>query len=189
MPRKSPRPPLPMGHDEEMVLSMPVPVGTPHRDHEHRVDPYRTLPGAVPKDDAKPKTKAQKKEAAEAELRAAGRLRLSRYDRFLDNLAEFNGDEVLALAAVYQLEPAEVKARHEELIIDVQAGVPTSSINEDLKRRHLGQAAITRLLAKWAYSANPAASLKAIDKITEMNEQGPDMGSFEMYARVATQKE
>lgn len=172
---------------DDQLLPMPVPAGT-HREHEHRIDPYKSLPGAMPEQAAAPKGKNRKEELA-AQERERGRARLTRYDRFLDNLADYHGDEVQALATVYQITPEEAHQRRDELLLDVQSGVPTSSISEDLKRRNIHRAAQVRILQKWMFSNNPGASLKALDMAREMEGSGPDIGSFEQYARIATARE
>lgn len=183
--RKAPAPVV----DDEQLLAMPTLIGTSRKEHEHRVDPYKSLPGGMPEPEPVPPGKKARKEELEAQQRAAGRARLTRYDRFLDNLADYHGDEVHALATVYQVSIEEAMDRRDELLLDVQTGVPTSSIAEDLKRRNIHRAAQVRILAKWMYSANPAASLKALDMAREMEGSGPDMGSFEQYARIATARE
>lgn len=188
MPRKKAPAPVPTPEElSDQLLPMPVLLGTRRQEHEHRVDPYKSLPGAMPEAPKAPKRGAKaRKEELEEQARVHSRARLARYDRFLDNLADFNGDEVQALAIVYGISLEEVEARRAELLIDVQAGVPTSSIGEDLKRRHMGQSAIARVLAKWLYSGIPGASLKAAQMALEISGEGPDIGSFEQYARIAT---
>jgi hypothetical protein len=188
MPRKRKPESVPTPDVEKMgqLLPMPVPVGTRHP-HEHRVDPYRTLAGTVPAAEEKTPTKKGKKEDEE-QRRLHGRMRQARYDHFLDFLAENKGDEVGALVEVYGVSREDAVARRADLIADVQAGVPTSSLGDDLRRRHLGDAAVARILARWAYSDNPAASLNAIKQAREIGDGGPDLGSFEQYVRIATSK-
>lgn len=191
MPRKKKPDPATMPEElDHQLLPMPVPAGT-GRPHEHRVDPYRTLPGAVPAPEEPPKKRGKRptKDELAEQQREHGRMRLARYDRFLDALAVNGGDEIDALAKVYGVTPQEADARRDELIADVQAGVPTSSIGEDMRRRHLSDAAIARVLAKWVYSDNPAASLNAIKQVREVAEAAPNTGSFEQYARIATSRE
>jgi len=170
--------------DEPAPLAIPV----PHKEHEHRIDPYRTLPGAMP--DAivptgKRKRGRPRKDDAEAMVRAEAKRKLQKYDRYLDALIALQGDTDAALAVVNGISPQEAMDRHDELLIDVQAGVPASSMVEMMKRRDLDKAARITLIRKWAYSANPAASLKALDMLSDLEEGTADTGSYEQYVKLA----
>jgi hypothetical protein len=172
---------------DEQILNLPVPVVPSHREHEHRVDPWQSLPGAMP-DPNPSKPKKQRKDEVEQQIRERGKMRLKRYDRFLDDLAACAGNEVHALAMTYSVSQEEARERYNELMEDVQAGVATSSISDDLHRYHAGKAARARVISRWLYSNNPAASLKAADMANELDSGGPDLGSFEQYARNAASR-
>jgi hypothetical protein len=173
--------------DEPAPLAIPI----PHKEHEHRIDPYRTLPGAIP--DAivptgKRKRGRPRKDDAEAMVRAEAKRKLQRYDRYLDALIAMQGDTDAALAVVYGISPMEAQDRHDDLLVDVQAGVPASSMSEMMKRRDLDKAARVTILRKWVFSANPAASLKALDMLGDLEEGQADAGSYEMYVKLALQE-
>lgn len=185
MPRQKPQPIV--GELEEAPLAIPaaLPRG---REHEHRVDPYRTLAGAMPPPDAPP-TKPRKGARAHDEnaaYLADQRQRTERYDRYLDSLSTFQGDVDAALAIVYQIDVQQAQERHGELLADVQQGIGSSSLGEIIGRRDLSHNALVTLLRKWAYCGNPAASLKAIDMLRDMGDGAPSEGSFEKYARLAS---
>ena len=117
--------------------------------------------------------------------RADERQKIERYDRYLDALISMQGDTDAALAVVYGVSVQEAVDRHDELLPDVQAGVPASNINEMLKRRDLDKAARVTILRKWAFCNNPAASLKALDMLADLDEGSPQVGSYEQYVRLA----
>ena len=165
----------------------PLAIPVPHKDHEHRIDPYKTLPGAMP--DPTPTKRGRgrpRKDDIAAAKRAEDRRRQERYSRYLDALIASQGDTDCALAVVYGLNSVqEAVDRHDELLADVQAGIPSSSINDMLKGRDLDKAARVSILRKHAYSSNPAASLKALDMIQDLDGSGPSESSYEQFVRLA----
>lgn len=165
------------------IIALPVPQ--PHRGpHEHRIDPYRTLPGPVPPQD-KPKRRGRRKSAdIQAEARAHARWRMERYDRYLDALCEYHGDTVKALSIVYQIDIHEAERRRTELLADVQTGLATASFAEQLVRLDMDKNARLAMLRKHMFAPNPAQSLKALDMIEEMDTNAPDIGSYEHYVRM-----
>jgi hypothetical protein len=172
----------------DLQEAAPLAIPVPHREHEHRVDPYKTLPGAMPDPiphPAKRKRGRPRKDDVDAMRRAEERRRCERYDRYLDALISLQGDTDAALAVVYGIRVQEVEARHDELLGDVQAGVPASSISEMLKKRDLDKASRVTILRKWAFCNNPAASLKALDMLADLDEGSPQTGSYEQYCRLA----
>lgn len=182
MPRQKQPAPLIPDFVEEAPLA--IPSAPAHREHERHIDPYKTLPGAVPEQQAAPKRKARQHDE-NANYLADQRGRLERYDRYLDNLVDFHGDIDKALSIVYQVGVDEATERHDELLTDVQTGIGSSSISEIIKRRDVSRGALLSLLRKWAYCGNPAASLKAIDMLRDLGDDGPSESSFEQYARLA----
>lgn len=182
MPRQKPKPLIP-----EIIEEAPLAIpGAPsHREHERHIDPYKTLPGAVPEQQAVPKRQAPRAHDENANYLADQRQRLERYDRYLDSLVDFHGDIDKALSIVYRVSVEQATERHDELLTDVQTGIGSSSISEIIKRRDVSRGALLSLLRKWAYCGNPAASLKAIDMLRDLGDDGPSESSFEQYARLA----
>lgn len=169
----------------ELVEEQPLAIPAARREHEHRVDPYKTLAGAMPNPDAPSKPKKARAHDENAAILAEQRDRTFRYDAYLDNLGTFHGDIDQALAIVYQVSIEQASERRAELLADVQLGIGSSSLGEIISRRDLNHSALITLLRKWAYCGNPAASLKAIDMLRDMGEGAPSEGSFEKYARLA----
>ena len=174
----------------DLQEAAPLAIPVPHKEHEHRIDPYKTLPGAMPdpQPHAKRKRGRPRKDDVDAMRRADDRhAEIERYHRQLPRRAHLllQGDTDGALAVVYGITVQEAVERHDELLPDVQAGVPTASINEMLKRRDLDKAARVTILRKWAFCNNPAASLKALDMLSELDSGGPSESSYEQFCRLA----
>lgn len=172
----------------EHVQHLPVPVPATHKERQHRVDAYRPFDGGVPVvQEHVPKRRGRRRKDELASIeQAEAKRRSERYDRFLDALIALGGDTDSALAIVYGISVQEATERHDELHADVLAGVPTSSISEMLERRDLSQAARLTLLRRHAFSPNPAASLKALDMLAELDSgRGQDAGTYEQYVRLA----
>jgi hypothetical protein len=189
MPRKKPK-----DETQTMNATLPPPVlaitgaRTLHR-HERPVDAYEAPPGAVivhpptvePVKRAETKTDVALKNAVQQEQSA----RVSRYDRYLDALEEHGGDADAALCDAYGYTPEVVAEQRDYLLADVRSTIGMSSIAAELERNDLSDRARVRLLRKHAYSANPAASLKALDAIGELAGARSDIGSFEDTLRQA----
>lgn len=190
MPRRKPRsenqtanPVLP---DEPVLM-----LGTAHPTHkrEHVEDAYKSLPGAVvprgttrePKKNPTPADRVMQQERlAEQHVRA------DRYARYLDALAENGGDQEGALAEVYGLTVEAVRLQRSDLQEDVRSGIGSSSLAQILERNDLSMAARAHVLRRHVYSESPAASLKALDMVGELDgARGADMGSFEQFLRLA----
>jgi hypothetical protein len=122
--------------------------------------------------------------AARAEAQLEVKARGERYNRYLDAMIEFAGDQEQALADVYGLTVEEVRPRRLELQADVRNGLGSSDLADVLEQNDLTMRARATLLRKHAYSLNPAASLKAIDMVTELEGERSDVGSFESYLRL-----
>lgn len=165
---------------------MSLPALPVHHEREHRVDPYRMLPGAVPPEDAPKRRRGRKKnEDKIAEARAHARWRMERYDRYLDALSDMHGDTIGALAIVYQVPLEVAEQKRSELLADVQTGLATASFAEQLVRLDLDRNARLAMLRKHVYARNPAQSLKAIEMVSELDSKSPDVGSYEHYVRMA----
>ena len=167
-----------------------LPPVRPSRSHAHDVDPYESPAGAVPirlrSETTEPiKRKMTKEDIAARDLsRKEAKMRAARYDRYLDAMIEFGGDREQAIADVYGLPVEEARLRMTDLHADVVAGIGTSSLADVLERNDLAMAARGALLRRHAYSANPAASLKAIDMVTNLEgERGIVTGTFEDFLR------
>jgi hypothetical protein len=159
----------------------------------HEVDAYETLPGAMPtrakvretteKPLERPLTKEELALRKEAQLEAT--MRAERYTRYLDALVEFGGDQEQALADVFGMPIDEVRPQRLVLQKEVRTGLAHTTLADELERQDLTQAARMTLLRRHAYSANPAASLKAIDMINDLEGDRADTGTFESFLRLA----
>jgi hypothetical protein len=170
----------------EIPTPAPLAIPSPRREHEYHIDPYKALPGAIPQQDEPKKRKRgrPRKDDALAEATRESRDRLERYERYLDALQAAGGDIDLALSIVYRLPNVqEAATRRAELLADVQSGIPGSSTSEILQRQDMSIIARATVIRKWMYSANPAASLKAVDMANELDGKGPDVGSYEVFVR------
>lgn len=186
MPRRKPK-------GETQTLESPIlmlPPGKPRHRHPHEDDPYESLPGGVPRVEVtghEPITR--KLSRAEEQQRSVAlseqAMRATRYTRYLEAMVRLGGDQIAALAEVYELTPQDVEERHLELQADVRAGIGTSVLADVLEKNDLSVAARAAVLRKHLYSTNPAASLKALDLVNDMEGDRADFGSFESYLRLA----
>jgi hypothetical protein len=172
---------------QEIGILMLPPPKTSHK-HEHREDPYESPPGAVPHvvSSAPLKRKltaAEKKQ--QSELRAEHKMLATRHAAYLDALGENGGDRVKALSHVLGISEDDVRPQLLDLLAEVRRGLAVSPLGELLERNGLDLAARVNILRGHAYSDNPAASLKAVDLVQEMQGQTSDTGSFENYLRLA----
>jgi hypothetical protein len=188
VPRRKPKGDDQLLNAETPTLALPVLPRVAHR-HEHEVDPYLSPPGAVAlksvthepiKRQLSALEKRQRKEA-----QVEQRMRTARCNRYFDALADNNGNEEQALALVYQLPIEEVRANFTFLKDDVRSNTGASTLTQVLERNELALAARVRRLRAWVYSENPAASLKALDMVGELEGTRGDVGSFEDYLRIA----
>ena len=189
MPRKKP-----VGDDQILNPTPPPPVlaitgaRTLHRRERHE-DAYEAPPGAVIVHPPTVEPVKRRETRADAALRntmqAEQAARVARYDRYLDALARTGGDENAALCEAYDLTLEGVALQRDALLDDVRQGIGSSSIASELERNDLSDRARLRLLRAHAYSANPAASLKALDMIGEQAGSRSDIGSFEQTLRLA----
>lgn len=189
MPRRKP-----VSNDQllnnEPPLMLPAP--RPAHKHGHDRDPYETPPGAVPakvsnlKTQTGPIKRQQTKadELARQEAKSELRIRASRYRSYLDEMIANGGDQLAALAVVYGLDIDEVKARRDELHADVRSGIGGTELAEVLEQHDLGLNTRVALLKKHAFSDIPAASLKAVDMINDLEGDSGSVGTFESYLRL-----
>jgi hypothetical protein len=171
--------------DGPPILALPSPR---KKGHGHDADPYETLPGAVVMHQTTVKPLARKPTKEDAVSRAAAqhdmKVRAERHTRYLDALVEFAGDQEQALADVYGLTVEQVRPQRLELLADVRTGIGSTDLGEILERNALDLTARVNLLRRHAYSNTPAASLKALDMIADLDDDRSDHGSFESYLRM-----
>ena len=193
MPRKKPR-----GEEQTLeapVLMLPPPTRIPpHRAHERAVDPYETPAGAVPGKVSNARTTGRKplerklnaeEQHQQLALQEETRVKRERYEQWLDALIEHGGDRVEALVQMTSLSAAEVRTRMSELVAYMHEGRGASEITEILEQNDLDVVARARVLRKWLYSDNAAASLNSIKLLQENDGAGGEVGSFESYMRMA----
>jgi hypothetical protein len=177
--------------DEQLIepTILMLPPAKP-RHHEHPIDAYPSLPGAVPHAEVlsleplkRKLTKAEKEQRGT--LVSEQRMRQRRYDRYLAVLADTYGNRIAALATVFGVTEAEAEVRALELHTELKEGIGTSTVADEIERNDLGVSARAAVLRKHLYSSNPAASLKAADMVSEMEGDRQDLGSFESYLRQA----
>lgn len=168
------------------LLMLPAPRPSHKREHEH--DLYESPPGAVPHVTAqapvKRKLTGPEKEQQLA-TRKEHRMLAARHARYLDLLIETQNNKALALAKIFGISEAEVEPQLLDLLAEVRRGLAVSPLGELLELHGIGVAGRVNLLAKHAYSDNPAASLKAIDMISEAAGQTANEGSYESFLRTA----
>ena len=186
MPRRKP-----VGDDQllnsEVVLALP-PVRVPHK-HEREIDAYQAPPGSV----ASPVENVRVLETwpakgnalARAEAREEMRMLDARYRAYLQLLVENGLDRIAALARVFDLSIEEARNREYELHLEVRRGIGATEVGKVLEDHDLGLHERAALMRKWAYSDNPAASLKSIDMAQSLEGDGQHIGSFESFLRLA----
>ena len=178
---------------EPNVLALPAPRVIPSHKHEHKVDAYQTPPGAVPGKVSNititqgPPTRALTKEDEQKRelARADRRMRTVRCRRYMDEMARVGGNQVMALATVFNISIEEAAERQIELHDDVMSGLVHTDVGELLKQHSLDQASRAYILSRHMWSDNPAASLKAADMANEMEGDRGETGSFEQYLRLS----
>jgi len=175
--------------DDQLLGNIPLAL-PPARRHEHERDAYEAADGAVPGKATRvqitsvtPTTPTSADLAERDQIRAEMRVAATRYNRYLDALHDSFGDQEAALAAAYNLPIEEVRERFYELRVDVRRGQGATDISQVLERNDLTQADRVAIMRRHAYSANPAASLKAVDMISDMEGDSGNLGSFEDYLR------
>ncbi len=172
-------------NQEPPLLALPSPR-IAHK-HEHEIDPYESPPGAVPVIlSEKPLKRKQTAEdvATRKAARMEARALATRYERYLDLMAQSGGDRDQALASVFNVSIEEAQERRLELHAEVRRGLGSTTLAEILEKNDLSLVARANILRKHAYSDIPAASLKAIDMVQELEGDRSDVGSFEAYLRV-----
>lgn len=188
MPRR-----VPLGADQEMsneaVLALP-PVRVVHK-HERERDAYETPPGAIPAKvgnvvvESRP-GKATKENLAERdEVRREMRMLGARYRAYLQLLAASGLDRISALAEVFNVSIEEAREHEYELHIEVRRGIGATEVGKVLEDHDLGIHERAALMRKWAYSENPAASLKSIDMAQSLEGDSAHVGSFESFLRLS----
>lgn len=188
MPRRAPAPsPDLLGQEFQELQHLPVPQ--PHKQREHWEDPLTPMVGANPHEEVKPKRRkknVQGEEIISPEVTRERKRLGQRYDRYLDCVIKYNGDRCAALCEIFDLEIDEAMERQDELHELVLQGVGNSSVADLLKKQDLGKATRIALLKRHAYSPVPAASLKAIDMLSEMDSDNHDQaGRYESYLAIA----
>lgn len=186
---------------EMMMLPPPRVGGKKHEHRETKIDPYVPPPGTfVPPLQTRLKTRKDgtisvkpvklsaaqiaAKEAAEHDIS----MRIGRHKRYLDALAEFGGSQEQALAEVYGLSVDETRMRRAELQRDVNSGMGTISQEEILRGNDLSFEARAKVLRSHMYSSVPAASLKAIEILGNIEGNRSDLGDFETYLRIVKEQ-
>lgn len=146
----------------------------PH--HQVLIDPLAPMSGAIKmvSDQRAPKRKPGQAKAAKEV-----------YQLFLRNLVALNGNEVQALSATLGLNQSDVENRAQELKDSIIANATTGrSLQDILKVYNINKEARIAILASHAFSSVPAASLKAIDMLNDLDAgRVADEASYESYVR------
>ena len=142
----------------------------------HYEDPLAPMPGGVrliPEQRTPPRGRG--------ELAAAKGL----YQDYAKALHRFRGDEVSALADVLGISPEEAQEKKHELHRRITEPVSSGrSLQEIFKEMDVPKEARIYLLRMHAYSDVPAASLKAIEMLNNMDSARiQDVTSYEHYVR------
>lgn len=167
-------------------MHLPVPQPTHRREHE--VDPYQAPPGAVVVQPKRSSTqhevidKPTKEQLAQREqARQDQKVRSERYIVYLETLTSTGGNQDMALAAAYGITVEQAHEHRFELLADVRSGMGGTSLAELLERNDLGMAERISVYRRHVFSDNPAASLKALSELQEMDGQKADRDGFESY--------
>jgi hypothetical protein len=155
-----------------------VGYGGRHGHHQELIDPLVPLPGGVLIKHVKEQRPPRR---GPGEASAAKRV----YQEYLRALARHGGNEVNAISEVLSIPIAEVEDRrlelHEQILEEAGTG---RSLQNILKEQDLTKEARIRILRGHAYSDNPAASLKALQLVDELDQtRVADVNSYESYLR------
>ena len=192
MPRKKPR-----GDEQTLeapMLMLPAPR-LPKHGHDRETDPYKTLVGAVPGHMANERVIQQKPiERVLSEAEQAQQLLLRneqvalghRYDTWIDALILAGGDKPKAFVSVGMArDEAEALAHLYELEVEVRRGMSASDVGKAYERNYLGVAEQAKVLSRWVYSDNAAASINALKLAQEQSGASESQGSFEQFLRLS----
>ena len=182
MPRRNPAPVADLLGSELPEIRLLTAIPEPSRHHEHLEDPLTPMVGATEAHEP-PKRRKRNVQGEEIAVTTAERKRAGeRYLRYLDLVIACNGDRRAALALLYDVEIDEVLERENELHAEVMAGAGVASMGDLLKKNDVAKETRVALLKRHAFSPVPAASLKAIDMLGEMdNDKSDQAGRYESY--------
>lgn len=163
-------------HDEDDDREVEASVGYDGVHHQHYVDPLTPLPGAI---------KLVKNQRAPRRKPGAASAARDLYSDYLRALVNHGGDDAAALAETLDIPREEAARRRSELRGRILAdGDSGHSLQDMLKTYDLGKRARLAILRAHAYSAVPAASLKAVDMLNEIDQgRATDTGSYESWLR------
>jgi hypothetical protein len=155
-----------------------VGYGGRHGHHQELIDPLVPLPGGQPIKYVKEQRPPRRKPG---EASAGKQI----YRDYLRALSRHGGDEVAAISEVLVMPIAEVEERrlelHEQILEEAGTG---RSLQIMLKENDLNKEARVRILRGHVYSENPAASLKALQLVDEIDQtRVADSNSYESYLR------
>jgi hypothetical protein len=155
--------------------------GGAKRVHEGRyIDPLSPLPGGVIK-----LVKDQRTKPSRGEKAASSAV----YREYLQNLVRFSGDGVQALASTLGISLEKAEEGFPELHAGIIKNVAPRSIAEVLKENDLHKDVRIQILKSHAFGQVPAASLKALDMINQMDSvRSQDDSSYESYVRAVQEK-
>ncbi len=146
---------------------------------QHLIDPLTPLPGGVKLKQVREQRPPKRKSVEAAESKRI-------YSEYARELVANGGDEIAALAQVLNLSTVEVEANRFELHNKVmeQAG-SGRSLRTLLAENDLSKETRIRILRSHAFnSSNPAASLKALQLVDELDQERiADVNSYESYLR------
>ena len=190
MPRKSPQANTDVMLPEEIGDRPRIVIGH-HREKtatQTYLDAIQPLPGPTAK--SAPKyVKEQRKGKRKAAIteRSEGR---TKYDRYVRALVASGGEPIAALADAYGITEEEASENAVALHADLIKLGGGESLAEVLKRYDLSREARLAVLRGHLYSPNPAASLKAVDILNDLDVgSGRVGGTFEDFVRLALARE
>lgn len=178
MPRKPP-PERPDALEGELIEGESISYSGGHP-RQHLIDPLAPMPGGVIKLVKDQRTKVPRSEKAASQ---------QVYRDYLANLVRYAGDGPQALSTTLGISLARAQSEFAELHNNLLKNVTPRSISEVLKEIDLHKEARLAILKQHAYGSVPAASLKAIDMLNDMDSvRSQDDTSYEAYIRAVQDK-
>lgn len=147
------------------------------------LDPQSALPGAMKR--VGPKLAATEREQAKSDPK---HLR-QRFSLYCKQLTLHMGDPVPALAMVFEISLDEAQERQAELHHEIMRAVNNMSQKELFEMNGISKSHRTMVLKDMMYSDMPAARLKAVDMLNDMDGSGKSSGeTWESWVALAMGK-
>lgn len=170
-------------HQEVEDATLPIIPGRSTKNKQTLLDPQAALPGAMKRVGPKPiQTEKQQNKADPKHLR-------QRFSSYCKELVKSAGDPVPAIAMIYGISEEEAREREIELHSEIMRAVNNMSQKELFEMNGISKAHRTMVLKDMMYSDIPAARLKAVDMLNDMDGSSKSSGdTWEEWAAMAMGK-